>query len=153
MVSIKVMEDYSSSSFLQYFIHLSCGVGYPKKVLPDKGSQLITGCGAIKIEFWDGRFQLQQQINIDYDQCLTAAHHMHGKVEQKIQQIKESIQKTIMTNTSVGDSTCWNLEFYQQSIFSHWKHNWWPWKSWPDNTELNTVWTEQWPESNGTINC
>ena len=51
MVSIKVMEDYSSSSFLQYFIDLSCEVGYPKKVLPDKGSQLITGCGPIKIDF------------------------------------------------------------------------------------------------------
>ena len=90
------MEDYSSSSFLQYFIHLSCEVGYPKKVLPDKGSQLITGCGHIKIDFRDARFQLQLQIHIDYDQCPTAAHHMHGKVERTIRQIKESIEKTIM---------------------------------------------------------
>ena len=29
-------------------------------------------------------------------QCPTAAHHMHMKVERKIRQIKESIQKTIM---------------------------------------------------------
>ena len=36
-------------------------------------------------------------MNVDYEQCPTVAHHMHGKVEQKIPQIKESIQKTIKT--------------------------------------------------------
>ena len=83
------MEDYSSSSFLQCFIRLSCEVGYLKKLLPDEGSQLITGCGSMKIDFQDARFQLH------YEQCPTAAHHMHGKVEWKVPQIKESVQKTI----------------------------------------------------------
>ena len=91
------MEDYSSSLFLQCFIRLSCEVGYPKKLLPDEGSRLITGCGSMKIDFQDARFQLHQQMNVDYEQCPTVAHHMHGKVEQKIPQIKESIQKTIKT--------------------------------------------------------
>ena len=90
------MEDYSSSSFLQCFIRLSCEVGYPRKLLPDEGSQLITGCGSMKIYFQDARFQLHQQMNVDYEQCPTAAHHMPGKVEWKIRQIKESIQKTII---------------------------------------------------------
>ena len=80
-VSIKVMEDYSSSSFLQCFIRLSCEVGYPRKLLPDEGSQLINGCGSMKIYFQDARFQLHQQMNVDYEQCPTAAHHMPGKVE------------------------------------------------------------------------
>ena len=87
------MEDYSSSSFLQCFIRLSRGVGYLKKLLPDEGSQLITGCGSMKIDFQDTRFLLHQQMNVDYEQCPMAAHHMHGKVERKIRQIKESIQK------------------------------------------------------------
>ena len=87
------MEDYSSSSFLQCFIRLSCEVGYLKKLLPDEGSQLITGCGSMKIDFQDARLQPHQQMNVDYEQCPMAAHHMHGKVEQKIRQIKESIQK------------------------------------------------------------
>ena len=90
------MEDYSSSLFLQCLIHLSCKVGYPKKLLSDEGSQLITGCGSMKIDFQDTRFQLHQQMNVDYEQCPTAAHHMHRKVEQKIRQIKESTQKRIM---------------------------------------------------------
>ena len=90
------MEDYSSSSFVQCFIRLSCEVGYPKKLLPDEGSQLITGCESMKIDFQDTRFQLHQQMNVEYEKCPTAAHHMYGKVEQKIWQIKESILKTIM---------------------------------------------------------
>ena len=64
--------------------------------MSDEGSQLITGCGSMKIDFQDTRFQLHQQMNIDYEQCPTAAHHMHRKVEQKIRQIKESTQKRIM---------------------------------------------------------
>ena len=87
------MEDYSSSSFLQCFIRLSCEVGYLKKLLPDEGSQLITGCGSMKIDFQDARLQPHQQMNVDYEQCPMATHHMHRKVEQKIRQIKESIRK------------------------------------------------------------
>ena len=95
-VTIKVMEAYTSSSFLQCFIHLSCEVGYPKKLLPYEGSQLITGCGSMKIDFQDTRFQLHRQMNVDYKQCPTVAHHMHGKVKRKNRLIKESIQKTII---------------------------------------------------------
>ena len=67
-VSIKVMEDYSSSLFLQCFIRLSCEVGYPKKLLPDEGIQLIAGCDSMKIDFQDTKFQLHQQMNVDYEQ-------------------------------------------------------------------------------------
>ena len=37
---IRVMEDYSTMSFVQAFIRLSCSVGYPKLLLIDEGSQL-----------------------------------------------------------------------------------------------------------------
>ena len=43
-VDIKVAEDYSTSSFIQAFIRFSCKVGYPRKILPDAGSQLVKGC-------------------------------------------------------------------------------------------------------------
>ena len=64
--------------------------------MSDEGSQLIPGCGSMKIDFQDARFQLHQQMNVDYEQCPTVPHHMHGKVERKIRQTKESIQKTNM---------------------------------------------------------
>ena len=50
----------------------------------------------MKEAFQDARFQLHQQMNVDYEQCSTATHYMHGKVEWKIRQIKESIQKAII---------------------------------------------------------
>ena len=43
-LSIKVMEDYSTPSFMLAFIRSSCNVGYPKILLPDEGSQLVKGC-------------------------------------------------------------------------------------------------------------
>ena len=64
--------------------------------MSDEGSHLIPGCDSMKIDFQDARFQLHQQMNVDYEQCPTVPHHMHGKVERKIRQTKESIQKTIM---------------------------------------------------------
>merc|ERR1711965_1064525 len=42
--NIKVMEDYSTTSFVQAFIRLACEVGYPKILLIDEGSQLVKGC-------------------------------------------------------------------------------------------------------------
>ena len=37
--SIKVMDNYSSTAFIQSFIRLSCDVGFPKMMLADGGSQ------------------------------------------------------------------------------------------------------------------
>ena len=65
--------------------------------MPDTLSgRKLTIIGLAKIDFQDTRFQLHQQMNVEYEKCPTAAHHMHGKVERKIRQIKESIVKTIM---------------------------------------------------------
>ena len=47
--SIKIMEDYSAAAFIQAFIRFACEFGYPKKLLPDEGSQLINGCDSLKI--------------------------------------------------------------------------------------------------------
>ena len=52
-IDIKVCEDYSPESFVLGFIRFSCKVGYPKKILPDAGSQLVKGCDTMKIKFSD----------------------------------------------------------------------------------------------------
>ena len=128
------MEDYSSSLFLQCFIRLSCEVGYPKKLLLDEGIQLITGCDSMKTDFQDIKFQLHQQMNVDCEQlpmsnCGSShAHESRAKnsANQRINSKNNHERATI--NTSMGGSSCSNLKFHQQSIFSHWKHNWWPLK-------------------------
>ena len=48
---IKVMEDYSTTSFFLGFIRFACKVGYPKMLMPDEGNQLIKGCKDMQINF------------------------------------------------------------------------------------------------------
>ena len=49
-INIKVMGDYSTTTFFQAFTRISCEVGYPKKLSPNEGSQLIKGCSSTKLE-------------------------------------------------------------------------------------------------------
>ena len=59
-VSLKVMEDYSTSAFLLGFIRFSCSVGYPKMLLPDEGSQLVKGCKQMQLSFTD----IKQKLHV-----------------------------------------------------------------------------------------
>ena len=91
-VDIKVMEDYSTSSFVLAFIRFSCKVGYPKKLLPDAGSQLVKGCESMKILFSDVKGRLHE-FGVEYEVCPVGAHYMHGKVERKIRHAKDCFGK------------------------------------------------------------
>lgn len=91
-VDLKVMDDYSTPSFVLAFTRFSCKVGYPKKLLPDAGSQLVKGCENMKILFSDVRSKLSE-FGVSYEVCPVGAHYMHGKVERKIRHVKESFQK------------------------------------------------------------
>ena len=42
--SVKVMEDYSTTSFVQAFTRFASDAGFPKTLLCDEGSQLVKGC-------------------------------------------------------------------------------------------------------------
>ena len=91
-VDIKVMENYSTTSFLLAFSRFSFKVGYPFKLLPDAGSQLVKGCESMKLTFTDVKNELHE-CGVLYEVCPTGAHYMHGKVERKIRSIKESFSK------------------------------------------------------------
>ena len=88
------MEDYSTESFILAFVRFSCKVGYPRKLLPDAGSQLVKGCESMKIVFSDVRSKLNEH-NVQYEICPVGAHYMHGKVERKIKHVKESFSKNL----------------------------------------------------------
>lgn len=88
------MEDYSTSGFIQAFIRFSCEVGYSKILLPDEGSQLVSGCKNMKITFMDLKGRLHKEMGIKFETCPVGGHFMHGKVERKIKQVKESILKS-----------------------------------------------------------
>ena len=49
--SIKVMDNYSATAFLQSFVRFSSEVGYPKTLMCDEGSQLVKGCESMSLTF------------------------------------------------------------------------------------------------------
>ena len=95
-VDCKVMEDYSTTGFILAFIRFSCHHGYPKKLLPDYGSQLIKGCKDMTMSFYDLKHKLETEYGISFEACPVGAHYVHGKVERKIQQVKKSIEKEVV---------------------------------------------------------
>ena len=94
-ISIKVMEDYSSTSFVSAFIRFSCEAGYPKILLTDEGSQLVKGCENMLINFHDTQHRLSLNSKVEYHICPVGGHNMHGKVERKIKSIRESLEKSV----------------------------------------------------------
>ena len=93
-VDLKIMEDYSTSSFILAFIRFSCKVGYPKKLMPDAGSQLVKGCQSMTIKFSDIKHQLHSEYGVEFEVCPVGAHYVHGKVERKIRHVQESFLKS-----------------------------------------------------------
>ena len=90
-IDVRVMEDYSTISFIQGFIRFSCRYGYPKFLLPDEGSQLVKGCKDMNYSFIDAKQQLSSEFGVQYIPCPVGAHYVHGKVERKIRQVKSSL--------------------------------------------------------------
>ena len=77
-VDIRVMEDYSTDSFVSGFIRFSCRFGYPKYVLPDYGSQLVKGCEEMTYSFTDVKQKLSTEYGVDFRPCPAGAHYVHG---------------------------------------------------------------------------
>ena len=94
-IKIKVMDSYDTLAFLQAFTRFACEVGYPKKLLVDEGSQLIKACETMELNFVDIQQHLHSKFNIEFDTCPVGGHNVHGRVERKISEIRNSIEKSI----------------------------------------------------------
>lgn len=94
-VSIKIMDDYSTSGFIQAFIRFSSDSGFPKILLCDEGSQLMKGCSEMKLNFKDTMNKLHKDVGVEFNTCPVGGHNFHGKVERKIKEINLSIEKAI----------------------------------------------------------
>ena len=96
-VDLKVAEDYSTSSFVLAFLRFACKVGFPRKLMPDAGSQLIKGCEDMTVSFYDIHNNLSE-FGVDFQPCPVGAHYMHGKVERKIKDIKLTFEKHLQNH-------------------------------------------------------
>ena len=91
-VDVRIMEDYSTESFLLAFVRFSCRYGYPKTLLIDEGSQLVKGCTDMVISFTDLSHKLSFEYGADFRTCPVGAHYMNGKAERKIQHVQKSME-------------------------------------------------------------
>ena len=93
--SIKCMDNYGTTSFLQAFIRFASEVGFPKTLLCDEGSQLVKGCDDMKISFRDVANKLFKDVNVNFEVCPVGGHNMHGRVERRIKEVNASISKVV----------------------------------------------------------
>ena len=93
---IKVMEDYSTTAFLQAFTRFSADAGYPKMLLCDEGSQLVKGCESMNLQYQDLKFKLHQEKGVEFEVCPVGGHNMNGRVERKVREVRKSISKSFM---------------------------------------------------------
>ena len=94
-VDVKVAADYTTESFILAFLRFSCKVGFPRKLMPDAGSQLIKGCENVILSFYDIHNNLSE-FGVEFEQCPVGAHYMHGKVERKIKDVKFTFSKHLL---------------------------------------------------------
>ena len=92
-IKIKIMEDYSTLAFVHAFIRFSSDAGYPKKLLIDEGSQLVKGCESMKLDFHDIKQQIYRDVKAEFEMCPVGGHNVNGKVERKIKEVKESLER------------------------------------------------------------
>ena len=93
--NIKTMGDYTSLSFSDAFIRLSCEVGYPKVLLIDSGSQVKSSFENMTIDFQDVKSKIYRDVQVECEVVPVGGHNMNGKVERKIREIKLSIEKSV----------------------------------------------------------
>ena len=94
-ISIKVMDDYSSISFVRAFIRFSCEFGYPKLILSDEGSQLIKACETMSMNFQDIKRNLHLNMSVEFQTCPVGGHNMHGRVERTIREVRSGLGKVM----------------------------------------------------------
>lgn len=94
-VMINVMDDYSSTAFIQSFTRFSTRYGFPKKVFCDEGSQLVKGSKTMKLNFTDIKTQMFRERSVEFETCPVGGHNVNGKVERKIKEINQSLEKAV----------------------------------------------------------
>ena len=95
VIFINVMDDYSTTAFIQSFTRFASRHGFPIKVFCDEGTQLIKGSKDMRLSFTDIKSRLYRDHQITIETCPVSAHNMNGKVERKIKEVNASLERTV----------------------------------------------------------
>ena len=63
-------------------------------MLIDEESQLVKGCRSTRLTFTDTSNKLHNGTMVTFDTCPVGGHNYNGKVERRIQHIRESLDKS-----------------------------------------------------------
>ena len=89
------MEGYDTIQFLYAFTRFACELGYPKKVLIDEGSQLVSGCENVILNMVDLQGKMSREYGMESRTCPVGGHNFNGKAERKIRHVREVLNKSI----------------------------------------------------------
>ena len=93
MTSLKVMQGYDAAQFILAFTRFACELGFPKKLLIDAGSQLMSGCDNAVLNMTNIKGELNREHGIEFDTAPVGGHNFHGKVERKIRTVRDSLAR------------------------------------------------------------
>ena len=93
--SFLFLYHWGDYSFMLAFIRFSSIYGYPKYLLPNKGSQLVKGCELMQLKFTDIQHRLNCEFGIQFETCPVGGHNMPGKVEI---QVKEPMKRKLLSH-------------------------------------------------------
>lgn len=94
-VTIYVMQNYSSSAFIQAYTRFASRYGHPSELRIDEGSQLLSACRNMELSIMDisDFLSINHQVGIKFSTCPVAGHNAHGMVERSIKEIKSMLNK------------------------------------------------------------
>ena len=94
-IAIFMMQNYSTSAFLQAYTRFSSRYGHPGKIFIDAGSQLIKACkdGEFAIVDVAAELSTAYQVGMDYQTCPVGGHNAHGAVERSIRDIRALLDR------------------------------------------------------------
>ena len=92
---VEVLEDYSTDSFLAAIQRFGTLYGMPKLCLIDSSATEISGLAHSQFNLQDASNRLYDELGIAFRLCGTGgeSHSRHGKIERKIQGIKQYLTR------------------------------------------------------------
>ena len=90
-VSVFVMDQYDTASFLDAFFRFACMYGLPHSVFIDSGTQLLAAFRHAEFSVTDITKTLNGKfgVKLEFETCPVGAHQAHGMVERAVREVKK----------------------------------------------------------------
>ena len=98
-INVQVLEGKSTQVFLDAFTTFFCETCVPKIMLCDAESGLVKALKEGVVDICDLSGNLLSNRNVHFEVVVPQGHWGHGKVEKKIHQLQESLERSDLRNS------------------------------------------------------